>query len=370
MAQGVTPDGINPNARVNPTTYRKLYAKVVDNVLNSRTYAARAMGMGKAFNGKTYDVPIKVVDSEQGEFFSGLETLSSAASDTLIELSFAQSAFAQPVVSIMLESFANSGPQQAIDLDLYKLEEAVAEAVQSLGSAFYDGTSANDQPLGLESHVDDGTTAGTIGGQSRTTYSALNGTVTASGGTLTLAKLATLESAISAAGIEAEYPTLHLATKTIFDLYERLLQPNVRAEYASIGYPALPLRSKSVNRSRAELKGAAGFTALSYRGIPLVADDAATSGVWYMLNERYLQWAGRTVVPSKYSDSLEKVSFGAKTLEGVGSEIKPPSSAGWFFQKMQMMPNQAGMIGRFYVIGQNIGKQPRRQGKLTGITGV
>jgi len=34
------------------------------------------------------------------------------------------------------------------------------------------------------------------------------------------------------------------------------------------------------------------------------------------------------------------------------------------------MHNQAGMIGRFYVIGQMVGSQPRRQGKLTGITGV
>lgn len=370
MAQGVTPDGINPNARINPTTERKLYAKVVDNVLASRTYAARAMGMGKPFNGKTYDIPIKVVDSGLGEFFAGLETLASSASDTLIELSYAHAAFAQPVVSIMLESFANSGPEGTIDLDVFKLEEAVQESIQALGSVAYDGLSADDEPLGLESHVDDGTTAGTIGGQSRTTYSVLNGTVTASGGTLTLAKLATLESAIAAAGIASEYPTLHLMDKTRWDLYERLLQPNVRAEYASIGYNALALRGNEIQK-RATLAGHAGFTALSYRGIPVIADDAATSGVWYMLNERYLGWRGRTTIPSKYAGQLEKVSLGVgKVSEGVGAQINVPSSVGWFFQKQQMMPNQAGMIGRFYVIGQFIGSQPRRQGKLTGITGV
>lgn len=370
MAQGITPDGINPNARINPTTERKLYRKVVDNVLASRTYMARQMGMGKPFRGKTYDIPIKITDSGLGEFFAGLETLSSAASDTMIELSYAQTAFAQPVVSIMLESFANSGPEGSIDLDVFKLEEAVAESVQKLGTAAYSGTSASSEPLGLESHVDDGTTAGTIGGQSRTTYSGLNGTVTASGGTLTLAKLATLESAIVAAGIASEYPSLHLMDKTRWDLYERLLQPNIRAEYASIGFNSLPLRGDSV-RSRGELKGHAGFTAMSYRGIPVIADDAATSGVWYMLNERYLGWRGRTSVPSKYAGQLEKVdvALGAVT-EGVGAVQKPPSSAGWFFQKQQMMPNQAGMIGRFYVIGQVVGSQPRRQGKLTGITGV
>jgi hypothetical protein len=369
MAQGVTPDGINPNARINPTTERKLYKKVVDNVLNSRTFMARLMGNGKPFNGKTFDVPIKITDSGLGEYFTGLETLSSAASDTLIELSYAHTAFAQPVVSVMLESFANSGPEQSIDLDVFKLEEAVSESIQSLGSAVF-GMGTGSQPLGLEAHVDDGTNTSTIGGQSRTTYSGLNSTVTASGGTLTLAKLATLESAVCSAGIESEYPTLHLTTKTVWDLYERLLQPSVRAEYSSIGYPALSLRGNAVSRSRAELKGAAGFTSISYRGIPVIADEACTSGVWYMLNERYLEWRGRNIVPSKYAGVLEKVSLSGNTMEGVAAQISAPSDAGWFFQKMQAMPNQAGMVGRFYVIGQVVGSQPRRQGKLTGITTV
>ena len=370
MAQGITPSGINPNARLEATTERRLYRKVVDNVLSGRTLMTRLMGNGKPFNGKTFDIPIKVTDSGLGEYFVGLETLSSAASDTLIELSFAHTAFAQPVVSVMLESFANSEPEQSIDLDVFKLEEAVQESIQSLGTAGY-GIGSSNQPLGLEAHVDDGTNTSTFGGQSKTTYAALNSTVTASGGTLSLAKLATLESAVSAGGIETEYPTIYFTTKTVWDLYERLLQPSVRAEYASIGYPAISLRGNSIVRSRAELKGGAGFTALSFRGVPVVADDACTSGVWYALNERYLEWRGRTIVPSKYSGVLEKVSLGAaSTMEGVGGYNKAPSDAGWFFQKMQMMPNQAGMVGRFYVIGQLVGSQPRRQGKLTGITGV
>lgn len=370
MAYGIVADGIVPNARIHPTTERRLARKVVDSILESRTFMARLMGNGKPFRGKTFDVSLKITDSGLGEFFSGLEVLSSQASDTLIELSYAQTAFAQPKVSIMLESFANSGPEQSIDLDVFKLEEAVAESVQRLGTAVY-STGAGDQPLGLEAQVDDGTNAATIGGQTRATYDPLDSTVTTSGGTLTLAKLATLESAISASGIGTEYPSIHLTTKTIWDLFEQLLQPQVRADYASIGYPALSLRSTAVSRNRAELKGHAGFTALTYRGIPVIADDACTSGVWYMLNERYLEWRGRTTVPTKYQGSLEKVSLKSlKTMEGVSAELKAPSDAGWFFQQDQMMPNQAGMIGRFYVIGQIIGKQPRRQGKLTGITGV
>jgi hypothetical protein len=269
----------------------------------------------------------------------------------------------------MLESFANSGPQQVIDLDVYKLEEAVAEAVQSLGTALY-GTGTLKRPLGLEALVDDGSNTSTIGGQARATYTVLNSTVTPSGGALTLAKLATLDDTISASGIESESPNMNLTTKTVWSLYEQLLHPQVRAEYASVGYPQVPIRGNEMVRSRSELKGGAGFTALSYRGMPVIKDDACPPGVWYMLNERYFGWKGRSVVPSKYSQVLEKVSLGSRqTLEGVGAET-PPTDYGWFFQKMQDMPNQAGMIGRFYVIGQMCISQPRRQGKLTGITTV
>ncbi len=361
-------DGITNTNRVETTTERKLNAKIVDNVLNSRTFMSRLMGMGKPFMGKTYDYTIKITDSGLGEFYTGLETLASTASNTTITLSYAHTAFAQPIVIPMLEAFANGGETGTIDLTAFKIEEAGGEAVQRLGSAAY-GTGSNGQPLGLGAIVDDGTDVTSIGGQSRSTYSALNATRTASGGTLTLAKLATLFSAISAAGIESESPTINVTTKAVFDLYESLLTPSVRAEYSSIGYNQLPVRSAQMYKGGADLKGAAGFTAMTYRGVPVIADDACTSGNWFMLNERYIDWRGRTTVPSKFAGKISKVDLGTpSTVEGVMAA--PTNSHGWFFQELQMLPNQAGMVGRYHVIGQMCTSQPRRQGRLTGITSV
>lgn len=369
MAQGVTPQGINPNSRINPTTLRKLAAKVVDNVLTSRTYMSRLMGMGKPFNGKTYDIPIKVTDSGLGQFFTGLELLNSSASDTLIELSWAHTAFSQPVVSIMLESFANSGPEGVIDLDVFKMEEAVAEAVQKLGTALY-GTGASNQPAGLEYHVDDGSNSATYGGQSRTTYSVLNSTVTAAASNkLTLAQMGTLDDNCSATGMENESPNIGVTTKLVWGLYEQLLQPQVRNTYSLTGGNVLPMRGSEI-MPRKDAGATGGFTSLTFRGFPIIKDDAATPGVLYFLNERYFGWHGRNVVPSKYAGQLERVRLGARrTIEGVGADM-PPADYGWFFQPYQVMPNQAGMIARFYVIGQVCGSQPRRHGKLTGITGI
>jgi hypothetical protein len=365
-------DGIQYGNRVDNFTERKLYAKVVDNVLNAPTYSARLMGRGKPFLGKTEDVTVDVTSDTQGEWFVGMETLNSSAVNTTVTLSYAHTAMTQPKVSVMTESFANAGQTGTIPLDTFKYEKAAAEASQKVGSAVY-STGSSNQCLGLEAIVDDATNVSTIGGQSRSTYTVLKGTVTASGGTLTLAKLATLHDTISAAGLVSQEPNVSLTTKTVWSLYEQLLSPTVRASYSDVGYNAVAVRGDSLLRSKADLKGAAGFSALSYRGAPVLKDDFATSGVWYMLNENFYNWMGRTIVPDEYQGILEKVNLGTlKAYEGTGAEAlsMPSEYNGWFYQKSMILPNQAGTIARFYVFAQNVAKGFRRSGKLTGVTGV
>lgn len=359
-------DGNTYSNRVDVTTERKLHAKVVDNVLTSRTYISRLMSQGKPFVGKTMDFTTKITNSGTFEWFTGLETLNSAAVDGLIQLSYSHVAGTQPQVSIMLDSFANEGSTGTISLDAYKHEEAAAEAVQAVGTAaFGDGT--GNTPDGLAIGVD---SSGTIGGQSRTTYATLAATETASGGTMTLVKLGTLDSTISASGIEAATPNINLTTKTIFDLYEQLLQPQVRADYQAVGYNRLPVKGNQIVKP-SDSMAQAGFTSLAHRGAPVIKDDVATSGVWYKLNERTFNWYGRSVVPSAYAGKIEKVNLGTmKHFEGVGADTMPSEYNGWFHQPLMALPNQAGMIARFYVIGQICWTQPRRNGKLTGITGV
>ena len=362
-------DGIQHGARVDGFTERKLHAKVVDNVLNAPTYFSRILSAGKPFLGKTEDITVDITQDTQGEFFTGLETLNSAAANTTITLSYAHTAFTQPKVSIMLESFANAGETGTIPLDAFKYEKAAAEALQKFGSAIYADGTAN-RPNGLGNIVLD---SGTIGGQSRTTYSQLNATVTASGGTLTLAKMATLFDTISAAGLQSEEPNVGVTTKTVWSLYEQLLTPNVRTSYNEAGYPALSVRGKYAMKNKAELKNAQGFSALSYRGMPIIKDDFCTSGYLYFLNENYFDWMGRTIVPDEWKDVLTKVNLGTmKAYEGTGAEAldMPSEYNGWFYQKPLLLPNQAGMIARFYVIGQLVARGFRRQGVLTGVLNV
>ncbi len=366
-------DGIANSNRVDGTTQRKLYTKVVDNILNSATLYSRWVSAGKPFEGKTVDVTYDVVSDTSGQFFTGLETLNSTATNTTATGSYAHTAFTQPVVSIMLESFANVGSYGVINLDDLKYEKAGAQALQALGSAIY-GTGTGNQPLGLGAIVDSGSTVATIGGLSRSTYPTLVSSVTAyTAGALTLGQMATQYDAAIASGMDTEEPNVAFTSKAIFSLYEQLLAPNVRASYESVGYDRVGVRSKYAEKNTTALRDAAGFRALSYRGIPFMRDDFATAGYLYFLNEKYVGWQGRTEVPSTYKDVLEKVNFGTMSAyEGTGAQLldMPSEFNGWFYQNPLTIPQQAGRIARFYVIGQTIPLSFRRHSVGTGITTV
>ncbi len=361
-------DGIQFGTNVDNFNERKLHAKVVDQIQNSTTFYSRVQSKGTPMEGKTMDYTVDVVADAQGEFFVGLETLNSSYASTTILLSYAHTAFTQPIVDKMLDGFANVGSTATIDLNVFKYEKGAAEAITRLGSAIYADGTAN-RPNGLGIIVLD---SGTIGGQSRSTYSVLNATNTSSSGTLTLAKMATLDDNTRAASLMGSVTNIGVTTKAIWSFYESLLQPNVRQDYASYGPPKLGIRAMTATRGDRADNGA-GFRAIEHRGKPIIDDDACTTGVLFYLNEDSFGWVARTQVPDAYKGMVEKVNLGTMSAyDGVGAEnLQLPSEFnGWFYQKKMILPNQAGAVGRFYVIGQFVCWEPRRNGKLTAITGV
>jgi len=311
------------------------------------------------------DFTVKITSNGDFQWYTGLESLNSSASDSTITLSYSQVSGMQPEVSVMADAFANSGETGTIPLQAFKYEEAAAEALQELGSAaFADGTS--NRPDGLAIGVD---STGTIGGQARATYANLASTETASGGTLTLAKLATLDSAISS-GTDLDAANINVSTFTIFDLYEQLQTPTTRQDINRAGYDVLGIGGDQITKP-GNIGTNAGFTVLAHRGTPLLRDKAATAQTWYKLNERTFGWYGRTIVPDEYKGKIEKVNMGSmKAFEGTGADTMPSEYNGWFYQPSMMLPNQAGTIARFHIYGQICWKEPRRNGKLTGVTGV
>jgi hypothetical protein len=332
--------------RVLTTTRDKFLPKVVDTVLGSNVLATKMLEKAKKWSGDKMTFPIKVSKNTTGSSFSGYDLLSTTASDTRVKLQF-DPKFYSIAVSLPLDEISvNATDEKILDLIATEMQSSAQDAADDIGTQFYaDGTGNGSKDfLGLAAIVDDGTTVATYGGQSRTTYTTLKSTVTASSGTVSLAKMRALK---NAAGSGAQQPTLGVTTETVKALYETLLQPMQRIT-----------RSTSNDKSSV----GTGFPALDFDGMPIVADEKCTSGAMYFLNENFLNWYG---LPMKMT---EPVNYKSVTIEG--NDYSSLQGLGFSWSGWVKPANQAAIVGHVYLGGQLISENPKRHAVLTGITSV
>lgn len=337
--------------RVTTTTNTILLPKVVDTVLDSNVFATRMLANAQRWTGEKIRKSIKVSKNTLGGSFDGFDVFSTSAVDTRQNLEFESRFYEIPVVLPLTEISKNKADntQGVIDLMAIEMASSAEDMADDIGTLFYgDGTGNSGKDfLGLEAIVDDGTNAATYGGLSRTTFPTLKSTVTASGGTLTLAKMATLYTDITSGSVK---PTTGYTTETIFNLYEQLLQPQER----------IP-KDVSILRG-AKMSGATGFTSLFYKGFPVVPDEKATSGVMYFLNEDFLEWRALPVART------QPVNFSVKDIEG--NDYTEVKGLGFSWSGWIQPTNQASIIGHVYLGGELWSSNPKRHGKLTGVTTV
>ena len=361
--------------RVLAQTRQFLLPKVVYNVLGSNVLAARLVGNGKKGKGVAIEKAIKKSLSGNASSFSGLDTFQAAQLDTKIRLTYDMRAIRQPVGVAGLEIMANQDAEvQSTDLVKEALEETQDELFDALGDYLYGtglGNSGKD-PVGLGAIVDDGTDVTTIGGQSRSTYSVLNATRTSlSGVALTLARMATLYSAISS-GTGQSTPTMMISNETVWDLYESLLTPIVREQYSMMGYYQVGSTGGAVRGGSHEgLSGTQGFVALTYKGIPYARDEKATAQAMFMLNENFIQWygwpaSGETTRTTGY----EPISMSHSQVETTFSEPPMSSFTGFNWSGFKTPTNQFGAIADILLVGNLTSWRPNRNGKFVAVTTV
>lgn len=337
--------------RLTSVTQDEIVPKVVDGILNGNVFATRMLTSAKAWKGEQLKFPFKYAKNTTGTSFSGFDTFSTSATDNRVRLAF-DPKFYQMTVALPGDEFSVNAVDETKVIDLAKIEMASTahDMADDIGTIFYsDGTgNSSKDPLGLAAIVDDGTSAATYGGLARATYTQLNSTVTASSGTLTLAKLRTL---YNNAKRGSNKPTVAYVDESVFGYYEQLLQPQERI-------------NKDASMTKG-LKGGTGFTGLAYAGVPVLSDEKATSGVWFFVNEDYLNWyalpfrlPGQNYSPVKFRAEIDGNDY--SEVEGLGF-----SWSGW------IVPANAGaVVGHIYLGGQLVSENPRMHAKLTGITGI
>ena len=328
--------------RVQTTTNVSYVPYCVDTVLNSNVMFQRIVKAAKKWKGREMRFPIKYKKNVTGQEFSGFDTLSTSATDNRVNMAFEPRWYQMTVALPGDELSVNATDGKVLDIIGLAMQGATEDMADDLGTIFYNG---GQNILGLNTLVDDGNTVASIGGLARATYTTLASTVTASGGTVSLAKLDTLWNAVTSG---TQKPTIIPTTESIFSLVGQLFNPMQRI-------------NTTASFTKGGLKAEGGFTGIEYRGVPVIADEKCPTGTLFMLNENYL-------------DFYALPAFGAKPVQYKsqmkGTDYNAPLGLGFSWSDWIKPSNAFSVVGHIYFGGQFITDNPKRMGKLTSITGI
>lgn len=358
--------GITFQQQIQDFTYQRILPTLVDNVNNSNILWARAFNKPETWTGPTIWSSITTANSTTGGPYSGMDEFSTNNTANTVKMVFHPAAYYQSIVVPGLDRAVNASKgAQAISLIIQKMDEGKIAASMYLGSAIY-GLGLGKDIDGLGLIVDNGATTATYGDLSRSAFPGVNADVTAVlNNIITLDYLSSEADNVSAAGNNESVPTIGLMQTNVWRYIEGIMQVMLGARYQTAqtsGYDrvsgGVPIGT-SVRPGDPKLGGAAGFNSITYRNRPLVADNQATTQTFYWANEFWLH--GSRLL----QDNLRSIDTNIRITEGTLKSNPMPSSFQW--RDFMNSINQNGELGVLLFAGNYYCRQPRRQGKLTGV---
>lgn len=349
------------NDRVNNVTLEDINAMVVDTVNKSSEVMKRIVSRPERWNGRDYRVPIFTNNSSLGQSFKSTEVFNTTIDYNTTQMIFYPTGYAQPVGVSVVERSINATPAGVVDLYQSSYQYAQNSMITALGNIFYGYGVGNDFD-GYGVIVDDGTNTSTYAGITRSTTTQINAfLVSATGGVLDLATMASVDDGSTISGDVSETSNVVLTTQAVWSLYESLLTPTTRSEYQVLGGSFINGASgvdQNVDMGNG-LTLKAGATSVMWRGKWMVRDQKCPTGDMFMTNEN---WFFFRSLPLK---GLNIVATTESATTGAYDEYKV--SAFQFRDYMQPF-NQLSEVGIFVMYGQFGCKNPNRNGLLYSIT--
>ncbi len=294
--------------------------------------------------------PIKYQKGVASVAFNGYDLLPISQNPVSVNMTFYPTFVATNVSLAGSDLSINDTPMGTLDLMRVTMESRAQDGADDFGNFLQgDGTSFGGKaPSGLANTIDNGTVAATYGGLARATYSGLNSTVTASGGTISLVKVRTLWNAISDGPVQPDFIVTDYTTWGYFEQLQTSYQRN----------------NQDFSPSMRTVAQTSGYSEQRWDGMIISRDKKITTGNFYMLNLAYLDWYAL-----KWYEG-QSISPKAKDIEGnvYQDRIYAPSAFTW--TGIIRAYNQGTWNGFMIIGGQLICTAPFRQGVLTGVTGV
>ena len=257
------------------TTLANYRDQLTDNVFSDRVLTNHLMQKGRIrmINGGTKIVePLIYGQNTTVASYSGYDTISLAAQSGITAAEYEWKQYAASIAISGIEEAKNNGEQEIINLleaKIMQAEESMREGFNTMFFADGTGNSGKDWN-GLGNIVESGNSVGginsaTAGNEYWRSYEDNNNDP------LTLAQMATAYNTVS---VGNDHPDMILTTRTLFEKYESLLQPQLR--YTD---------TKTAD---------AGFQNLLFKAAPVVYDTAAPAGTMFFINSKYLSLVGHS----------------------------------------------------------------------------
>jgi hypothetical protein len=341
---------VQPTINIQTTTNQYLAPAWVDQVLRDNFFFGEILGNTSKWDGSQMLFPIKYQKGVASVAFNGFDQLPTSQQPVSVNMTFFPTFVATNVALAGSDLSVNKTPSQKLNLMKTMMKSRAQDGADDIGTFFQqDGTAFGGKaPAGLGNIVDDGSVAATYGGLSRATYSGLNATVTASGGTVSLLKIRQLSNSITDGKVA---PTFAVTDYTTWAYIEQLLQSFQRNTYSDFQ----------------NMDAGTGYAAkgIIWDGLTIYKDRKVTTGILYLLNTNFLKFYGLNWWEG------EPVSLEDKNIKGNIYNFNPANATRAFTWTNWIKAYNQGAVNGFMIMGgQLICTDPFRNGKLTGITGI
>ncbi len=327
---------------VSTTTRQRFFEKAVDQVYVGNVLFNRLRSTSRPWTGgRQVTQPLIVSNRTQATSFSSFDTLPTAQEDVRQMATADPCEYSSdPITFSGIQLAVNKGPEAFLNALATEFTDVARNLSELIGRDLYlDGTGNSSKAInGLVYQVDDATNTVTWQGLSRNTYTNLRSTLTAQSGALGFANLAT---DTDAAQRGQDSPDLIVTTPAVFSIIERLVTPTL---YINYNGPSSGNSTAAGERAGNALNY--GATQISWRGIPIVADETCTAGNIFTLNLKHLFLYQLDYTP----------------------EVAEMTKEGFAFTGFKRSQNQAAVTGQLLFAGQLWGDAPRTQSRRTGVT--
>lgn len=251
--------------QISAITQKKFIPKLYDNIFNSNPLLQRhrKKSYEKIDGGTSILVPLNYAVPSASGWYSGADTLVTTDNDQITAAEYTWKQLYTNITILRSDELKNSGDAQIVSLVKSKVKIAEKQMEDQLGTGLFSASTNAKSIVGLGTMI---STSNTVGGISQSSNSWWQAQVDS---TTTTVSMSALQTQWNLATIGSWSPTVAVCTRTLFNSYYALLQPQQRFQDSETA--------------------SGGFQSLMFNGLPVIPDSHAPSTLpWVFLNEDYM----------------------------------------------------------------------------------